>query len=116
MRGIPAFRRERLTPYPDLQSRYFKIAHVGQNNPALSVIEGRLRFRRNAAYPGLQTIGTGSNRLLKFAAVPSALPLKDGFVLCAEGPIGSEFPVRAGFQPLLGGARRLPATLGQTPA
>jgi hypothetical protein len=35
--------------------------------------------------------GTDLIRLLKFAAVPSALPLEDGLVLCAEGPIGSEF-------------------------
>src|SRR5690606_1069388 len=39
------------------------------------------------------------NRLLKFASMPSALPLIGGLIFSAEGPIRSEIPVLAGFHP-----------------
>ncbi|BBA33855.1 hypothetical protein sS8_1901 [Methylocaldum marinum] len=38
-------------------------------------------------------------RLLKFASMPSALPLIGGLIFSAEGPFSSEIPVLAGFHP-----------------
>ncbi|BBA32252.1 hypothetical protein sS8_0284 [Methylocaldum marinum] len=41
----------------------------------------------------------GPNRLLKFAAMPSALPFIGGLIFSAEGPFSAEIPVLAGFHP-----------------
>ncbi|WP_145986667.1 hypothetical protein [Methylocaldum marinum] len=56
------------------------------------------------------------SRLLKFAAMPSALPLIGGLIFSAEGPFSAEIPVLAGFHPPAWGSCRLSANFGQTPA